>query len=149
MSNLVKHAEHELSLIGDGECEMQQAMNKHLVEMVKVFAEEGHSGFSAGYAVSLLEKLLRYEPLTPLTGEDDEWVDVGHCFQNKRCSHVLKDYDGKAYDINGKIFKQPDGVCYTGSGSRVAVEFPYMPKSEYVDVPYPEDHPDHQPTNGG
>lgn len=138
MSNLVKHAKRELSLIGDGTCEMQKAMNEHLIKMVKLFADEGHSGFSASYAISLLEKLLRFEPLTPLTGEDDEWVDVEHCFQNKRCSHVFKDYNGRTYDIDGKIFCEPDGDCYTNSDSVVDITFPYLPKKEYIDVPYSE-----------
>lgn len=138
--SLIAHAEHELSLIADGEhSEMQQAMNKHILEMVKLFAEEGHSGFSASYAVAVLEKLLRFEPLTPLTGADDEWNDVSNygpepCWQNRRCSHVFKGADGRAYDIEGRIFRQPDGNCFTSSESHVYIEFPYTPKREYVAV---------------
>jgi len=139
MANLLKHAEHELKLLGGDDDGMQSVMNKHILEMVRVFGDEGHSGFSASYAVNLLEKLLRFEPLKPLTGEDDEWNDVSEHgggvmkWQNKRCSHVFKDVDGRAYDIEGKIFREPDGSCYPGKGSSVDITFPYTPKREYVD----------------
>lgn len=134
---LVEHAEKELALLSDGEpCEMQAMMNRHILEMVKLFADFGHSGFSAGYTISVLERLLRFEPLKPLTGEDDEWNEVGEgVFQNNRCSHVFREADGRAYDSEGRIFREPDGSCYTSKDSRVYIEFPYTPKWEYVDVP--------------
>lgn len=58
--------------------------------------------------------------------------------QNKRCSHVFKDKDGNAYDIDGKVFREPDGCCFTSKDSFVPVTFPYTPKTEYVDVPKDE-----------
>lgn len=136
---LLSHAEHELKLLaGDKQDEMQDAMNKHILEMVKVFSEEGHSGFSAGYAVSVLEKLLRFEPLTPLTGADEEWTELDYspemAAQNKRCSHVFKRTDGTAWDGEARIFREPNGSCFTGKGSAVDITFPYVPKREYVDV---------------
>lgn len=135
MSNLVKHAERELALLSDGENDpMQDAMNKHLIGMVKLFAEEGHSGFSASYAVSALEKLLRFEPLKPLTGEADEWLEIQKgVFQNTRCSHVFKEGD-RAYDTHGKVFVEPNGAAYTSRDSWVDVTFPYTPKTERVQV---------------
>src|SRR4051812_17935146 len=109
---LLSHAEHELSLLSNGEPdEMQEAMNKHILGIVKLFAEEGHSGFSASYAIGILEKLLRFEPLRPLTGEDSEWCELEYgpemAAQNKRCSHVFKRADGTAYDSEGRIFRYP------------------------------------------
>ncbi len=114
-------------------------MGHAVMKMIKQFSEEGHSGFSASIAIGLFEKLARFEPLTPLTGEDDEWDNVSQIsddplFQNKRCPHVFKDKDGTAYDIVGKIFRHADGVCFTNRKSRVPVTFPYVPKREYVDV---------------
>lgn len=134
---LVEHAERELALLSNGEPDdMQKMMNRHLLKMVRLFDAEGHSGFSAGYAINVLERLLRFEPLKPLTGEDDEWCEVrpGH-FQNRRCSHVFKEADGRAYDSEGRIFREPNGRCYTSKDSFVYIEFPYTPKREYVDVP--------------
>lgn len=141
MSNLLAHAKHELSLLrgGDEPDEMQDAIEAHILKMVELFADEGHTGMSAGYAIQILEKVLRYEPITPLTGADDEWTDLEYApdmkYQNKRCGHVFKGADGRAYDSEGRIFRDPDGSCYTSQGSRVYIEFPYTPKREYVDRP--------------
>lgn len=139
MSNLIKHAEHELKLLrGDEPCEMQDAIDCNILDMVRIFSEEGHSGFSASYTVNLLEKLLRFEPITPLTGEDNEWCDLDYgpemAAQNKRCSHVFKRADGTAYDSEGRIFRYPDGSCVTRHGSIVDIVFPYTPKREYADI---------------
>lgn len=137
MSNLTKHAEYELSLLGGKDCEMQQAINKNILEIVKIFSEEGHSGFSANYATNIINKLLRFEPITPLTGDESEWgedFDGDGTRQNKRCSHVFIDKDGKAYDINGRVFVEPDGCSYTNKDSSVYITFPYTPKTEYINV---------------
>src|SRR5690625_891717 len=103
---LVNYAKKELELIGNTEEEMKKLMNNHIIEIVKVFSEQSHSGFSGSYAISTLTRLLSFKPLKPLTGEDDEWNEVSEGqFQNKRCSSVFKNStDGTAYDINGKIF---------------------------------------------
>lgn len=143
--NLVKFARHELQLLrikanilpGDrlGN-EMQDMMEKHIIRMVREFSREGHSGSSAPYAIGLLEKLLMFKPLLPLTGEDNEWNEVGDGkFQNRRCSHVFKNSkDGQAYDSEGRIFREPGGACFTSNESRVYITFPYTPEREVVDV---------------
>ena len=143
MTTLIKYAESELDRVGmtaDNEDEMNLAMRDHILRMVRIFSQEGHSGFSANYAILCLEKLLRYEPLSPLTGEDDEWIQVDeNLYQNKRCSRVFKDEDG-AYDIDGIVFWEwytdPETgekfkSHFTCKDSRVRVEFPYTPKTEY------------------
>ena len=78
MSSLVSYAEKELDRIGmtEGD-EYNGAMRKHILHMVKEFAGEGHSGFSASYALQCLKNLLSFKPLSPLTGEDDEWSEAG------------------------------------------------------------------------
>lgn len=141
MSNLINYAYLELKRAGlfDKDSDYAGELGNAVMKLMKVFAEEGHSGFSAGMAISIFERLARFEPLTPLTGEDDEWMEVGPGeFQNKRCSHVFKSEERGAYDIDGKIFREPSGVCFTSSDSRVPVTFPYAPKREYVDVPAAE-----------
>jgi len=71
--------------------EMQELICKHVMKLLDVFADEGHSGSSAPYAINLFQKLASFEPVVPLTGEDWEWVEVGDgMYQNKRCSHVFK-----------------------------------------------------------
>jgi len=138
MSNLKTHAIDELTRIGmyGSDDEMNNEMCNHILKMIDVFVEERHSGFSAEYAIKILQKLLRWEPLSPLTGGDDEWCEVSdELFQNKRLSHVFKNgKDGQAYDIEGKVFVEPDGVSYTSRDSLVYIEFPYVPNTEYVNV---------------
>lgn len=136
-SNMVAYARNELP--ADGGDEMQREMNRGLLQLVAVFAIQGHSGFSASYATAVLEKLLRFQPLGPLTGADDEWIDHGDgVFQNRRCSHVFKQpdrFNGQAYDLDGRVFREPNGCCFTSRDSLVPITFPYTPKTEYVDVP--------------
>ena len=144
MSNMTTHAERELDIIGMKDEEgMNGMMRKHILHMIEEFAAEGHSGFSASYAIQCLEKLLRFEPLSPLMGTDDEWVEVSEyngspMWQNKRCSRVFKDETG-AYDIDGKVFwdwhTDENGEkfksYFTSRDSRVYVTFPYVPTTVY------------------
>jgi hypothetical protein len=140
---LVDYAKSELDILlagceDDESREMQQRMNNHILEMVQVFADENHSGFSASYAIGLLEKVLRYHPLTPLTGGADEWNEVEPgMFQNRRCPSVFKDktkHNGKAYILDGKIFSDDDGKTWFGKsgedGDVVIEAFPWMPPRE-------------------
>jgi hypothetical protein len=153
MNNYEKHAMIEFRAAGwtdehgKFKDEMQEAICKHVLELLDVFHGEGHSGTTAPYTIDLFKKLAMFEPIVPLTGEDWEWVNVaeqngGPLWQNKRCSHVFKDNDG-AYDIDGIIFYdwytnekgEKRKSYFTGQGSRVPVTFPYVPKSEYRERP--------------
>jgi hypothetical protein len=110
----------------------QRIMCDEVLELLELFSKHGHSGSSAPYAIRLFSKLASFEPIVPLTGEDWEWGDsFGGGQQNKRCSHVFKD-NGRAYDIQGRIFREPNGCCYTGKKNRVYITFPYTPQSKYV-----------------
>lgn len=138
MSNLEDFARAELTRIGafskDGD--YGGMLGDAVMKMVEEFAKEGHSGFSANMAISLFERVARFEPLSPLTGADDEWTEVyDDCFQNKRCSHVFKDgKEAMAYDATAVVFREPSGSCYTSRDSRKFITFPYTPKIEYFDV---------------
>lgn len=137
--NLLSHANRELPASTD---EMQTLMNQQLRELILVFSTHGHSGFSASYATSALEKLLRFQPLRPLTGESGEWNEVSpDVWQNNRCSHVFKQadrFDGQAYDLDGRVFREPNGACFTNCDSMTPITFPYTPTRVYVDVPFAE-----------
>jgi hypothetical protein len=141
--NTELHAIREFKAAGYlpiGECEdgPNKWMQENVLELIRVFSKQGHSGFSAPYCIDTFKKLAMHEPLVPLSGNDDEWNEIGDgVFQNKRCSHVFKQADrfnGQAYDINGRIFREPNGCCYTSAGSCIPVTFPYSPMSEYVDA---------------
>lgn len=136
--NLMAHAQAELEALGSCDEPMQKQMNSNLMELVLVFCTQGHSGLSGSYARQMLDKLLDFQPLCPLTGDDSEW---GECspgvFQNRRCSHVFKDisrFNGQAYDIQGKVFVDENGDGFTNSDSTVPITFPYTPVTERVQL---------------
>lgn len=137
--SLIDHAKAEFNAAGwPGDCEMQQMVCENVLELLSVFASQRHSGSSAPYVLNVFQALAKFNPLVPLTGNDDEWLDVaeqnGTLYQNKRDSEVFKDDDG-AYWIHGKIFREPNGCTYTSKDSRVPIEFPWTkPESEVVDV---------------
>lgn len=129
--NLLDYAKAELKIAGllDSKDESQQAINKHILELIEKFAEEGHSGNSADYTISILTKLLKYKPLSPLTGEAHEWIKTSDdLWQNKRCFSVFKNKKDEAYDLDGNIFENQNGVSFTCQYSRIPVKFPYYPK---------------------
>ena len=150
MSNLEIHAWNEFKAAGwldengNFKDEMQEQLCNHVMKLIEIFADEGHTGTTALYTINLFKTLAMFEPLVPLTGEDWEWHDVSDlsgdsCWQNKRCSRVFKDETG-AYDIEGIVFwkwytDKETGEKYkshfTGRESRVYVTFPYTPKTEY------------------
>lgn len=136
-SNYISHVRREVPswFKGDGP---NRWMADGTVELLAVLSHQGHSGSSIGFAaLQFFSAMARLKPWGPLTGADDEWsepYDSEGSVQNRRCSHVFKGSDGRAYDINGRVFREPDGCCYTNKESRVFVEFPYTPKTEYVDV---------------
>ena len=135
--NITKYAKQELARIEHDEEGMQERMNRCILEIIEMFGEQGHSNLSANYAIEILNRLLRYLPITPLTGDEEEWEEiVPGKFQNKRCSRVFKE-NGEAYDIEGRVFSYNDGITwFQNRNSRVPVTFPYFPpiEPEYVYV---------------
>lgn len=135
--SLVEHAKRELDLAGwDADDSFARMMRRDVLAMVEAFAEQGHSGMSAGVAISLIAKLLNWEPLTPLTGEDDEWRNTGthngmQLFQNKRCTKLFKDVKegepDKAYLVEHYVFTDDNGsTSYTcGRSTLEGITFPF------------------------
>jgi hypothetical protein len=139
--NLEAHAKRELaSSLVLPKSDIDHWMARHLIDMVRVFSVEGHSGFSASFAIAQIGALLRFEPLGPLTGGEDEWCVLDYNAdmeaQNKRCGHVFRRADGTAYDSEAVIFREPNGACFTSRHSRADVTFPYTPKRSYANVPF-------------
>jgi len=136
-SNLVRHAEREFKVLGwPGEDDMQKLICQNIVELLYIFGGQGHSGTTAPYVLNLFEKLAAFKPISPLTGADGEWNDVGDGhFQNNRDSEVFKDKDGHAYWIAGRIFRDLKGHTWNrGAESRVHVTFPWTrPEPEVID----------------
>ena len=137
MSNMLSWAEDELKrygfdFYGDN-------MNKAVLEVLKTLVDQGHSNMSASIVIQLVDRLWSWKPLTPLTGEDDEWSDMldpdGNTIQNKRYSAVFKNKEtGECYDVEGIVFEEPyedHYISFTCNKSKVPVTFPYMPPDRY------------------
>lgn len=128
MSNLAEFAKEELERIGmyPGEGGYNGSVATAIYDLVKLFSEQDHTGFTAGYTVGAFCKLAMWRPLAPLTGDDNEWQEIrpGE-YQNKRYSAVFKDETG-AYDIHGKAFSDDGGkTWFENKDSRVYITFPY------------------------
>lgn len=111
----------------------EDAVGHDVEALFEVFEKQGHSGMSAELISFIFKRLADWKPLTPLTGEDDEWNEgyVDHngdtILQNKRCSAVFKNVTtGECKYLDGKIFSDNGGkTWYTCRESQVPVEFPY------------------------
>lgn len=140
MSTLVDYAKEELKRIGmiDSGEPYNEEVAKAILDLIELFASQGHSGFTAPYTVNAFRRLAMYKPLSPLTGEDSEWSEVrSGVYQNKRYSAVFKE-DGKAYNIEGKMFTDNNGLTwYLSKDSHVEITFPYIvpdePEEVYLD----------------
>lgn len=100
-SGLVAHARRELDLLGE-----EPWIADGLVAVVAAFASMGHSGGSAAVAERVVGKLLRFEPLTALTDDPDEWADRSQIsgtplWQNVRDSRAVSVDGGKTYTLVG------------------------------------------------
>ena len=141
MPNLIEYAKTELDKLGLGKENSTDIdglwnteISKDVMELLEVFSRQGHSGISSSQVISLFSQLAGYSPLSPLTGEDSEWVQVAEdLYQNKRASHVFKDSKNVAWDIQGKVFKDKDGCCFTNQSSVTPVLFPYSPETKYIE----------------
>ena len=140
MSTLVDYAKEELNRIGmiDSGEPYNEAVAKAILDLIELFASQGHSGFTAPYTVNAFKRLAMYKPLSPLTGEDSEWSEVrSGVYQNKRYSAVFKE-DGKAYNTEGKMFTDDNGLTwYLSKDSHIEITFPYVvpdePEEVYLD----------------
>jgi len=121
--------------------EMQEMMCKDVLEVLKLISSQGHSGFSIGYFKNLLNKLIDFEPLSPLTGNDDEWIESPFPvkFQmNARDGRVVRYPDGHCEFRDGIVIRYPDGGRKTKSV--IIKSFPFIPKVEYIDYNEFEDN---------
>lgn len=102
-SNLVAHALRELDRIGETSHE-PPSMRDCVLQIVRTFSEQGHSGSSAAWLSAVLDKLLRYQPLAPITDDPVDWMEVTdglwQCVRDGEC--FSKD-GGKTYRRNSDM----------------------------------------------
>jgi hypothetical protein len=101
---LVEHARNEMQRAGlfDADADYDGMIGTAVLELVKKFAEQGHSGFSAQVTLEVFDKVARFKTLTPITSNADEWMEVGNGnWQNRRQSSVFSKDGGQTwYDID-------------------------------------------------
>jgi hypothetical protein len=107
---LVEHARRELTLTGE-----DPDVVDWFCRVVTEFASFGHSGGSAAATIPVLNELLRYRALTPLTDSPDEWVDRSEqsgypLWQNVRDSRAMSENGGKTYWLVEDDADSGDGI---------------------------------------
>ena len=123
------------------------------LEAFETLCGQGHSGLSIRVTQSILNHLIDIKPLTPLTGDDDEWGESirdenkPKTYQNKRYSALFKYVDDNGevtYSDNDYFFikaltRGGDYNNYTGGIASIIVKgekflpeikFPYMPTNK-------------------
>ena len=116
---------------------MQNMMNNDVLELLKVFSEQGHSGFSAPIAIRLFSKLANHKLITEVEDNPDDWDENG---QHKYITSIFKREDGTCYYMYGRLFAEPnsDNFFYN-KASNVDVTFPiklYDLESKYIRLHY-------------
>lgn len=107
-SNLYLHAKKELELLGmyadteENKDGLQPKLADNILKMIEVWGEIGHSGGSAMWTRDILNKLLNWENLAPITSNPDEWNDVSEMngspmWQNNRNPMLFSTDGGKSY----------------------------------------------------
>lgn len=77
-SNLIEHAKREMRLAGlyDADSDYGGRIPEAVLRVLRPFAEDRHSGGSAWLVTQVLERLMRYKTLTPITSDPQYWHDV-------------------------------------------------------------------------
>lgn len=133
--SLVGYAEEELRRAGFFEEDSYYAgmIGPAVVEMMKQFAEEGHSGYLAHIVLQIFERLARFRPLTQIDNPmilneflDHTEISGGHAtFQSTRLSSLFSEDGGKRwYDIDKRLPRWKKWLRIR----RSYINFPYMPK---------------------
>lgn len=121
MGNLETHANTELTRAGlfSKDSDYGGMIGDAVMELVRVFAAQGHSGFSAGMTLEIFRLVASYKPLSPITSDPDEWMDVAaDLWQNRRQSSCFSTDGGKTYydvdvgdggEVRAAAAPKPDG----------------------------------------
>jgi hypothetical protein len=108
---LVDHANYELQQAGlfDKDSDYNGMLGNAVMSLVEVFADQGHSGFSAAMCIDLFKRLASWKALTELTNNPQEWQLVsdyysgpeedlkGMEWQSRRIPSCFSSDGGKTY----------------------------------------------------
>lgn len=121
MTTLLQHAKSELRAAGlfDEDSDFNGEIGVQVTALVETLTAYGHSGGSLELTLEIFDKIAHHMPLSPLTGEDDEWETPPSAAPgigikvNRRCTQVFKD-DDMAWDI--RYGRKPITFPYTPPG---------------------------------
>lgn len=97
-NNLVRHAEYEMRRAGlyGEDSDYGGMIPEAVMKLVRVLAEDGHSGGSHAITMAVFRRVANFKALTPLTNDPGEWNEVGaSTWQNRRDSSWFSTDGGK------------------------------------------------------
>jgi hypothetical protein len=103
MSGLLDYATEEVTRAGllAPDSDYDGMLGQAVLELVKVFADQGHSGMSAQLTLMIFGKVAAYKPLMPLTDDPTEWNKVGTgVWQSRRDPSAFSNDGGKTWRVN-------------------------------------------------
>lgn len=162
-TNTGRFAERELTILVKASTDPD---NRPIIEhfipeilaLTEKFGKSGQSGGSAPFtAIALakaIKKLCLQKPICPITGIEEEWMDVANLgdgdsdilYQNKRCSALFKNKDGRCWYLDAIAFKTANGDLWSSAfllnpglaikyfSRQYVKSFPFTPKTFYIDV---------------
>jgi hypothetical protein len=88
---------------------------KCVLDLIKTHTKYGHSGGSHSLTLSVFNKVVNFENLSPLTNNLKEWMYVSEkVWQSTRCSSAFSEDCGRTWysvnDKNRKIHKSKEFV---------------------------------------
>jgi len=107
-------ARDELERAGlfDKDSDYNGMVGQAVMDLIDEFSKQGHSGFSAGLVSTIFDKLVKCQPLTPLTDDPAEWMDItednGKMLHQSRRSPSCFSTDGGATYYNLDEFTEDD-----------------------------------------
>lgn len=130
MSDIVSWAKSELDRIPNSfDDKMQKLINDTIIEIIQKVSDQEYTDQVVDYMINLLTRLLKWKPISVLTGEEDEWGPFLYgSRQNKRYYSVFQREDGTVVDLDGVIVSDDGGFSwFTSSKFDKKISFPYIP----------------------
>ena len=106
-SRLYEHAKKELDLAGMFDSQEDAVLAEHIMQLIDLFSDFGHSGSTRDYVVEVFNLLTNWRPLTPLTNDPNEWLKIEYpkpelvyqLWQSKRQSNAFSRDGGETFYI--------------------------------------------------
>ncbi len=159
MTNTQRFAKQELDILAATvPGSIITPFTNEILALCETFGKSGQSGGSAPMTATAIsqaiKKLCLQEPICPITGIEQEWVDVSLMgggkiptivYQNSRCGSLFREgQHGNSHFLDAIIWKEENGNTYYGDAidkegkryhsKQYIKSFPFTPKTFYIDV---------------